>query len=140
MVESAQGWATVRLGFDTLIAEILVLIEIQCLIVFDWVNSEPYFTNQSINQSINVKFVGRCYTTRPGAPTDVTVTRKGVEVKFDWMSKWCRPTTAVSPVFILWLTTQYKAIKDSRLCLSALGVAADLCRHLANSTKHNLIR
>jgi len=28
--------------------------------------------NQSINQSINVKFVGRRYTTRPGAPTVVS--------------------------------------------------------------------
>jgi len=27
---------------------------------------------QSINQSINVKFIGRCYTTRPGAPTVVS--------------------------------------------------------------------
>jgi len=27
---------------------------------------------QSINQSINVKFVGRRYTTRPGAPTVVS--------------------------------------------------------------------
>jgi len=28
--------------------------------------------NQSINQSINVEFVGRHYTTRPGAPTVVS--------------------------------------------------------------------
>jgi len=34
-----------------------------------WRNSGIY---QSINQSINVKFVGRRYTTRPGAPTVVS--------------------------------------------------------------------
>jgi len=29
----------------------------------------PRSINQSINQSINARFVGRRYTTRPGAPT-----------------------------------------------------------------------
>jgi len=32
----------------------------------------PTLQFQSVNQSINVKFVGRRYTTRPGAPTVVS--------------------------------------------------------------------
>jgi len=32
----------------------------------------PVSQHHSINQSINVKFVGRRYTTRPGAPTVVS--------------------------------------------------------------------
>jgi len=42
--------------------------------------------NQSINQSINVKFVGRRYTTRPGAPT--VVSGKHDQKVHSWVVFW----------------------------------------------------
>jgi len=41
---------------------------------------------QSINQSINVKFVGRRYTTRPGAPT--VVSGKHDQKVHSWVIFW----------------------------------------------------
>ena len=53
-------------------------------------------TNQSINQSINVKFVGLRYTTRPGAPTVGLVSGKHDHKVHSWVvfwmyrCQWCR--------------------------------------------------